>query len=100
MTLKQLLENRLEDLEAEAKRVCENDEGAYYAFYELEIEALKKEIAKAEQEVNMLIKNTLNISLRAYQLKEKGESELKLSELIILADKFNMNLTDFINRIV
>ena len=48
MTLKQLLENRLEDLEAEAKRVCGNDEGAYYAFYELEIEALKKEIAKAE----------------------------------------------------
>ena len=43
---------------------------------------------------------TLNISLRAYQLKEKGESELKLSELIIIADKFNMNLTDFINRIV
>ena len=43
---------------------------------------------------------TLNISLRAYQLKEKGESELKLSELIILADKFNMNLTDFIKRIV
>jgi transcriptional regulator with XRE-family HTH domain len=43
---------------------------------------------------------TLNISLRAYQLKEKGESELKLSELIILADKFNMNLTDFISRIV
>ena len=43
---------------------------------------------------------TLNISLRAYQLKEKGESELKLSELIILADKFNMNLTDLINRIV
>ena len=43
---------------------------------------------------------SLNISLRAYQLKEKGESELKLSELIILADKFNMNLTDFINRIV
>ena len=43
---------------------------------------------------------TLNISLRAYQLKEKGESELKLSELITLADKFNMNLTDFINRIV
>ena len=43
---------------------------------------------------------TLNISLRAYQLKEKGESELKLSELIILANKFNMNLTDFISRIV
>ena len=43
---------------------------------------------------------TLNISLRAYQLKEKGESELKLSELIILADKFEMNLSDFISRIV
>ena len=43
---------------------------------------------------------TLNISLRAYQLKEKGESELKLSELIILSDKFNMNLSDFIDRIV
>ena len=43
---------------------------------------------------------TLNISLRAYQLKEKGESELKLSELITLADKFNMDLTEFINRIV
>ena len=43
---------------------------------------------------------TLNISLRAYQLKEKGESELKLSELIILAYKFDMNLTDFISRIV
>ena len=43
---------------------------------------------------------TLNISLIAYQLKEKGESELKLSELIILANKFNMNLTDFISRIV
>ena len=46
------------------------------------------------------IARTLNISLRAYQLKEKGESELKLSELIILADKFEMNLTDFISRIV
>ena len=43
---------------------------------------------------------TLNISLRAYQLKEKGESELKLSELIILADKFEMSLNDFISRIV
>ena len=43
---------------------------------------------------------TLNISLRAYQLKEKGESELKLSEIVKIADKFNMNLTDFISRIV
>ena len=43
---------------------------------------------------------TLNISLRAYQLKEKGESELKLSELITLADKLGLELNDFINRIV
>ena len=48
MTLKQLLENRLEELEAEAKRICGDDEGAYYAFYDLEIEALKREIEKAE----------------------------------------------------
>ena len=46
------------------------------------------------------IARTLNISLRAYQLKEKGESELKLSELIILADKLGLELNDFINRIV
>ena len=59
MTLKQLLENRLEELEAEAKRVCGNDEGAYYAFYDLEIEALKKEIAKAEQENNKGKQNKL-----------------------------------------
>ena len=48
MTLKQLLENRLEELEAEAKRICGDDEGAYYAFYDLEIESLKREIEKAE----------------------------------------------------
>ena len=63
------------------------------------MEALKqlRKNSKISQEE---MARTLNISLRAYQLKEKGESELKLSELIILADKFNMNLTDFINRIV
>jgi transcriptional regulator with XRE-family HTH domain len=63
------------------------------------VEALKqlRKNSKISQEE---MARTLNISLRAYQLKEKGESELKLSELIILADKFNMNLTDFINRIV
>ena len=63
------------------------------------MEALKqlRKNSKISQEE---MASTLNISLRAYQLKEKGESELKLSELIILADKFNMNLTDFINRIV
>ena len=63
------------------------------------MEALKqlRKNSKISQEE---MARTLNISLRAYQLKEKGESELKLSELIILADKFNMTLTDFINRIV
>ena len=63
------------------------------------MEALKqlRKNSKISQEE---MARTLNISLRAYQLKEKGESELKLSELIILADKFEMNLTEFINRIV
>ena len=63
------------------------------------MEALK-ELRKNNKFSQEEMARTLNISLRAYQLKEKGESELKLSELIILADKFNMNLTDFINRIV
>ena len=63
------------------------------------MEALK-ELRKNSKISQEEMARTLNISLRAYQLKEKGESELKLSELIILADKFNMNLTDFINRIV
>lgn len=59
-----------------------------------------KQLRKSNKISQEEMAKTLNISLRAYQLKEKGESELKLSELIILADKFNMNLTDFINRIV
>ena len=59
-----------------------------------------KELRKNNKFSQEEIARTLNVSLRAYQLKEKGESELKLSELIILANKFNMNLTDFINRIV
>ena len=59
-----------------------------------------KQIRKSQKISQEEMARTLNISLRAYQLKEKGESELKLSELIILADKFEMNLTDFINRIV
>jgi transcriptional regulator with XRE-family HTH domain len=63
------------------------------------VEALKQ-LRKSNKISQEEMARTLNISLRAYQLKEKGESELKLSELIILADKFEMNLTDFINRIV
>ena len=63
------------------------------------MEALKqlRKNSKISQEE---MARTLNISLRAYQLKEKGESELKLSELITLADKLGLELTDFINRIV
>ena len=63
------------------------------------MEALKQ-LRKSNKISQEEMARTLNISLRAYQLKEKGESELKLSELIILANKFEMNLTDFINRIV
>ena len=63
------------------------------------MEALKQ-LRKSYKISQEEMARTLNISLRAYQLKEKGENELKLSELIILADKFNMNLTDFISRIV
>ena len=63
------------------------------------MEALKQ-LRKSNKISQEEMARTLNISLRAYQLKEKGESELKLSELIILADKFEINLTDFINRIV
>ena len=63
------------------------------------MEALKQ-LRKSNKISQEEMARTLNISLRAYQLKEKGESELKLSELIILADKFEMNLNDFINRIV
>ena len=63
------------------------------------MEALKQ-LRKSNKISQEEMARTLNISLRAYQLKEKGESELKLSELMILADKFEMKLTDFINRIV
>ena len=63
------------------------------------MEALKQ-LRKSNKISQEEMARTLNISLRAYQLKEKGESELKLSELIILADKFEMSLNDFINRIV
>ena len=63
------------------------------------MEALK-ELRKNSKISQEEMARTLNISLRAYQLKEKGESELKLSELIILADKLGLELNDFINRIV
>ena len=59
-----------------------------------------KQLRKSNKISQEEMARTLNISLRAYQLKEKGESELKLSELIILADKLGLELNDFINRIV
>ena len=43
---------------------------------------------------------TLNISLRAYQLKEKGEKEFSFSQIIAIANKLEIELTDFINRVV
>ena len=63
------------------------------------MEALKqlRKNSKISQEEKA---RTLNISLRAYQLKEKGESELKLSEIVKIADKLGLELNDFINRIV
>ena len=63
------------------------------------MEALKQ-LRKSNKISQEEMARTLNISLRAYQLKEKGDNEFLLSELITMANKFNMSLTDFINRIV
>jgi transcriptional regulator with XRE-family HTH domain len=43
---------------------------------------------------------SLNISLRAYQLKEKAENEFLFSEIVKIADKLGLELNNFINRIV
>ena len=43
---------------------------------------------------------TIGISLRAYQLKEKGETEFLFSEIVKIADKLGLVLNDFISRIV
>ena len=59
-----------------------------------------KQLRKSNKFSQEEMARTLNISLRAYQLKEKGESELKLSEIIVIANKLGLELTDFINRIV
>ena len=59
-----------------------------------------KELRKSNKISQEEMARTLNISLRAYQLKEKGESELKLSEIVKIADKLGLELNDFINRIV
>ena len=43
---------------------------------------------------------TLDITLRAYQLKEKAENEFLFAEIVKIADKLGLELNDFINRIV
>ena len=63
------------------------------------MEALKQ-LRKSNKISQEEMARTLNISLRAYQLKEKGESELKLSEIVKIADKLGLELNDFISRIV
>ena len=59
-----------------------------------------KQLRKSNKISQEEMARTLNISLRSYQLKEKGESELKLSEIVKIADKLGLELNDFINRIV
>ncbi len=59
-----------------------------------------KELRKQNKFSQEEMARTLNISLRAYQLKEKGNNEFLLSELITMSDKFNMSLLEFIDRIV
>ena len=53
------------------------------------MEALKQ-LRKSNKISQEEMARTLNISLRAYQLKEKGESELKLSEIVKIADKLGL----------
>ena len=59
-----------------------------------------KELRKQNKFSQEEMARTLNISLRAYQLKEKGLNEFLLSELITMSDKFNMSLLEFMDRIV
>ena len=62
-------------------------------------EALKQ-LRKSNKFSQEEMARTLDISLRAYQLKEKGQNEFLFSEVIKLAEKFNISLIDFINRVV
>ena len=61
------------------------------------MEALKQ-LRKSNKISQEEMARTLNISLRAYQLKEKGNNEFLLSELITMSDKFNMRFLEFIDR--
>lgn len=38
--------------------------------------------------------NLLNINTTTYRRKEKGDAEFKASEMFIIADKYNMNISD------
>ena len=59
-----------------------------------------KQLRKSNKFSQEEMARTLDISLRAYQLKEKGQNEFLFSEVIKLAEKFNISLMDFINRVV
>ena len=59
-----------------------------------------KQIRRSQKISQEEMARSLNISLRAYQLKEKAENEFLLSEIVKIADKLGLELNDFINRIV
>ena len=59
-----------------------------------------KQIRRSQKLSQEEMARSLNISLRAYQLKEKAENEFLFSEIVKIADKLGLELNDFINRIV
>ena len=59
-----------------------------------------KQIRRSQKISQEEMARSLNISLRAYQLKEKAENEFLFSEIIKIADKLGLELNDFISRIV
>ena len=59
-----------------------------------------KQIRRSQKISQEEMARSLNISLRAYQLKEKAENEFLFSEILKIANKLGLELNDFINRIV
>ena len=59
-----------------------------------------KQIRRSQKISQEEMARSLNISLRAYQLKEKAENEFLFSEIVKIADKLGLELNHFINRIV
>ena len=59
-----------------------------------------KQIRRSQKISQEEMARSLNISLRAYQLKEKAENEFLFSEIVKIADKLGLELNDFISRIV